>query len=290
MYQLLSQKKIAKDINDMTFTDYYYRLSLLARTAFEWINLPEGMDEKWIERFLFTEGSCMFYKHPTYGYMVTKCAAAGNLNFYDEPTLLHSFGTNFDGGVWENGVDCVLIRNNDDMIPTAPTIQLYAMRLADITRTMDVNINAQKTPVVIVCSDKQRMSMKQVFAKWDGNEPVIYGDKNLDINSITTLNTEAPIVFDKLQLQKHTLMNEALTFIGINNANIDKKERLVAAEVQANNEEIGMSGSIMLKAREKACELINQMFGLNIQVKFREADVYSDSQFLDMQHELQNDR
>lgn len=266
-------KTIAKVLNDRTYTDYFYRLTLISRALFKWYNLPNGIDEKWIERYLFSEGKCLFFKDKTKGFMVTKSADFGNLNPYDEPVNVMPFATNYTGDELENGINCVIIRNNDMMIPTAPTIQLFAYRLAEISRTIDININAQKTPYVILCSDKQKLSMKHVYSQVTGNEPVIYGDKNLDIDNVKVLTTSAPIVFDKLQIQKHAIWNECMTFFGVNNANMDKRERLVDDEVQANNEQVEICADIMLKARERACDEINKIFGLNISVERRQIKI-----------------
>lgn len=269
MYDVIQMKKIAETLNNLTYTDYFYRLMLLARSVFKWENLPNGIDEKWIERYLFADGKCMFFKDKEKGFMVTKCNPAGSLNHYDEPTLLLGYGTNYTGGVLENYEECVLIRNNDEMIPTSPTIQLYAMKLAEISRTIDINIHAQKTPVLILCNEKQRLTLKHVYNQYAGNEPFIFGEKNLGIDDFKVLKTDSPIVFDKLQIHKHAIWNECMTFLGINNANMDKRERLVDDEVQANNEQIQMSAQIMLKSRERACELINSMWGLNVSVTMR---------------------
>ena len=213
----------------------------------------------------------MFFNHPEMGLMIAKCTPSGNLNYYDEPTLLTPVATNFtdNNKALENGVECVLIRNNDDMIPTQYTIQLYAYRLAEISRTIDINVNAQKTPVLITGSDKQMKSLRTVYDQWDGHKPVIFGDKTLDTDTINVLKTDAPLVFKDLQLQKHAIWNEVMTYLGINNANQDKRERLVDDEVQANNEQIIACGNIMLKARQRACEQINELFGTNISVKLR---------------------
>ena len=211
----------------------------------------------------------MFFKDETLGFMVTKCATNGILNAYDEPTRLTSIATNHIPVTLENNKECVLIRNNDAMIPTSPTIQLYALRLAEISRTIDINVRAQKTPTLIKCTDKQRMTLKLVFKQWDEFEPVIYGDKDLNADEMKVLKIDAPIVFDKLQIQKHAIWNEAMTFLGINNANQDKRERLVVDEVSANNEQIEQSVQVMLKAREQACKQINKLFGTKISVKLR---------------------
>lgn len=272
-YNLLSYKSIANQLNNRTYTDYFYRLMLIARSLFKWEGLPNGIDEKWIEKYLFYEGTCVFYKDPNLGFMVTKWSTEGTLNAYDEPTTIRPYATNTmelnNGELLDNNENCIIIRNNDDMIPTFPTIQLYSADLTNIKRTIDTNISVQKTPTVVTCTDKQKLTFKQAIKQRDENEPVIYGDKNIDMNSINVLNTSAPIVFDKLQIQKNNIWNECMTFLGINNANTDKRERLVDDEVQANNQLIKANEDVMLKSREKACELINKMFGLNISVKRR---------------------
>lgn len=261
MYDILRVDSVSNNINDLTFTDYYYRLTMLARVMFKWDGLPNGIDEKWIEKYLFTEGSCMFFHDDNLGYMVSRCNLDGGLNEYDEPVSLRPYATNYKfGHSYQNNKECVLIRNNDLMLPTTPTIKLYSWRLAELQRAIDLNVYAQRTPILIKCSEKQRLTLKNVYKQWSGDSPVIFGDKELDIGDFTVLKTDAPIVFDKLQLQKHAIWNEVMTFLGLDNANQDKKERLVSDEVSANDEQIELSAHIMLKARERACELINTLY------------------------------
>ena len=269
--KLLGYKSFSKRLNDRVLTDYYYRLMLIARALFKWEGLPNGIDEKWIERYLFTEGACIFYKDDTLGFMVAKMGIDGTYNAYDEPTKVFPYATNYiyTGEQLINNSNCIIIRNNDDMIPTYPTIQLYSYKLTNIDRTIDTNVIAQKTPIIVKCTDKQKLSFKNAINQRNDNEPVIYADKGLNTEEIKVLDIKAPMVFDKLQLQKHAVWNECMTFLGINNANMDKKERLVDDEVQANNEQVQASEDIFLKARQKACEEINKMFGTNISVKRR---------------------
>ena len=113
------------------------------------------------------------------------------------------------------------------------------------------------------------------------NEPVIYADKNLDLNQIQILDLRPPVVFPQLQIQKHAVWNECMTFLGINNANQDKRERVVTDEVQANDEQVKASEDVMLKAREKACELINEMFDTDIKVHRRKLEELP-GEFIDM--------
>ena len=259
----------------LTFQDNLIRLSLLAQTVFKWNGLPNNIDEKHLERYLFNEGRCMFYKDQSVGWIITKCVDAGTLNFYDEPTQLLPVATDaaeLDMTTREPGEDCVLIYNNDYGYPTARTIMMYAARLTEMQRTIDINIHAQKTPVLIKASDKTRLSAKQIYAKWSGFEPLIITDKNLqDGVEMEVLSIAAPIVFDKLAIEKNKLWNECMTFLGINNANMDKRERLVDDEVQANNEQIGYSAEVMLKSRQRAAEAMSKLCGCNITVELRRA-------------------
>ena len=270
-----------KSLNNLTYTNYYYRLMLLARSVFKY-KFPDALkhfDEKWIERYLYHHGKAMFFVDKNIGPVITNFTQDGTLNIYDEPTYITPQATNAESTIFNNldirpykvGEECVIIRNNDIELPTSQTIKLYAMRLAEIQRTIDINIKAQKTPVLVTGSDKQMKSLKIVYGQFDGNKPVIYGDKTLEIDNIKVLSTAAPVVFDKLQIQKHAVFNEAMTFLGINNANMDKRERLVAGEVQANNEQIELSAHCMLKSREMACKQIKELFGYDISVEMRNA-------------------
>ena len=269
MYDTLNFKEMNKKLNNLTFTDYFYRLSLIALSIFKWENLPNGINERWIEKYLFDIGECMFFKDPILGFRVSKSIDKG-INVYNEPIDLEPESTGLtEPKTYKNGIDAILIKNNDLSIPTLPTLQLYAYRLADLTRAQDVNITAQKTPILIITSDRQKLTMKNVFNQWSGNEPVIYGDKEMNIDGVKVLKTDAPIVFDKIQIQKHQLWNEVMTFLGVNNANQDKKERLVDDEVQANNEQVKICLDVMLKARQSACSEINRIFGTNIKVSAR---------------------
>lgn len=271
--KIYTMKSIAKALNDKTITDYIFRLSLLAKSIFKWNNLPNGIDEKWIEKFLYTEGKCMFYKDATKGFMVARCVGTNTVNEYDEPTKLRPHASNYIAEKdYNNNINAVLIRNNDDMIPTSWTIDLYAYKLAKIDRTIDVNIESMQMPIIIKCSEKQRLSLKQVIKQKQDNEPVIWADKSIDLEDVEVLNLNPPIVFDKLALQKQRVVNEVMTFLGINNANQDKRERLVASEVDANDEQIEQYAQVMLKARQEACKRINEIFDLNISVELRKLE------------------
>ena len=274
-YQLLSYKSVAQISNNITFSYYYYKLMLVACNLFEWESLPNNMESRWIENYLFSDGQCIFFKDPTLGFMVAGVAQDGGLNCYNDPTTMSPVATNYvyEGEPLTNGEDCYLIRNNILRLPEFAVIRYYAYKLCNLDRAIDVNIESNKTPTIIKCTDKQRLSLKQAISQRKDNEPVIWTDSNTELsNMIEALDLHPTQIFKDLQVQKHMILNEFFTDIGINNANMDKRERMVANEVEANNEQVKACEDVLLRSREEACKQINRIFGLNISVKRRELD------------------
>ena len=141
-------------------------------------------------------------------------------------------------------------------------MELFALRLYEAEQTAMVNIKAQKTPVLLLMDEKQRLTMENLYSQYEGNRPVIFGDKNsLGENVIKAINTQAPFIADKIIDYKKEIWNEALTFLGINNIMIDKKERLITDEANSNNELINLNLQSYLAPREEACRQFNEKFG-----------------------------
>lgn len=255
-------------INNQTYIDYYQRLMEFAINMFEWRNLPPTVDERFLELTLYEKGYCLYFNDEVVGNLALTCTIGGMLDVYRIPTERRAFAVNGYNKICTSQ-DSVLIFNNYLHTPTILTIELFARRLYEIERTIDVNVKAQKTPTLVLASEQQRLTMKNLYMQYDGNEPFIFGDKDMEFDGIKCLKTDAPYVADKLQVLKHQIWNEALTFCGIENSNQDKKERLVADEVGSNYGNIEAQRNVMLNARRQAADKINRMFGTNIEVRFR---------------------
>lgn len=261
--------------NKQSYIHYYNRLMELSISMFEWKNLPNTIDSRFLELALFSDGMSVFFKDEDIGYLALRTAIGGHWNLYGIPTQRRAYASN---GYQKqlNEDDSVIIFNNMLHTNSLLDIEMYAMKLYNLDRTIEVNANAQKTPILITCEESQRLTLKNMYMQYDGNEPVIYGDKNINPNSLKVLTTGSPYVADKLYQLKNQIWNEALTFLGISNLNIQKKERLVTDEVIRNQGGTIASRYSRLNARKQACEQINRMFGLNIDVEyrhdFREAD------------------
>ena len=270
------KKRAASDENEKTFNDYYLRLTELAINAYEWYNLPDSVDERYLEMTLYTQGCILFFKDPALGLTVAKTAYGGELDIYALPEHRQAYAVNGYNKAF-NAKNSVLIFNNRLRIPSMRSIELYARRLADLQRSIDVNVRAQKTPLLIKCSDKNKLTLKNLYAQYNGNEPVIYATKDFDGDPITSIKTDAPYVADRLHLLKRQMWNEAITFIGIESANTEKAERLITDEVTSNLGTAEAQRYTKLNARRDAARKINKMFGTKLDVDFRSNNTILDT-------------
>lgn len=256
-------------LNNINFKQYYNRLTELSISMFEWKNLPDTVDPRFLELTLFSDGQAIFFYDEEIGYLALQNILGGKLNVYRVPVDRRAYAVNGYQKVLSDK-DSVIIYNNYLHSNSRMDVEMFARRLYNLDRAIDVNANAQKTPVLIQCDETQRLTMINLYKKFDGNEPVIYGDKNLNPNSLKVLKTDAPYVADKLYQLKTQIWNEALTYLGISNINITKKERLITDEVTRNQGGTIASRYSRLEARREACKAINKMFGLDIWCDYRE--------------------
>lgn len=265
-------------MNNATWAQYARRLTELSISMFDWKNLPDSVDPRFLELTLFGDGQAVFFKDEVMGYLALQCAANGNFNQYRIPTRRRAYAVNGYQKDLDMS-DSVIIYNNYLRTNSWLDVQMFAKRLYNLDRAIDVNANAQKTPILLLCDENQRLTVENVYMQYDGNMPVIFGDRGLNTAmEMKTLNTQAPFVCDKLYELKTQLWNEALTYLGISSVNSVKKERLITDEVTRNLGATVASRYSRLQARKEACEKINQMFGLNIDCEYRTDIRYLDDE------------
>lgn len=256
-------------LNGSTYKQYYNRLVELAISMFEWKNLPDTVDPRFLELCLFTDGQAVFFNDPDLGYLTLRNACNGNFNVYRIPLKRRASA---DNGYQKNldESDSVIIFNNYLHTNSQLDAVMFAKRLSNLDRAIDVNANAQKTPVLIKCDETQRLVMQNLYMQYQGNMPFIFADKSLSTKDVGVLKTDAPYVCDKLYQLKTQIWNEALTYLGISNINVQKKERLITDEVTRNQGGTIASRYSRLNARRDACKQINKLFGLDIWCDYRE--------------------
>lgn len=256
-------------MNNATFRQYFNRLTELSISMFEWKNLPDSVDPRFLELTLFRNGQAVFFEDEVMGYLALANASGGPFDVYNTPIYRRAYASNS----YQKELDesnSIIIWNNQLRTNSFLDVQMFAKRLYNLDRAIDVNANAQKTPILLICDDTERMTLENIYKEYDGNAPVIKGVKGLNPEALSVLKTDAPFVADKLYALKTNIWNEALTYLGISNMTVMKKERLVTDEVARNQGGTIASRYSRLNARKQACREINKMFDLNIDCEYRE--------------------
>lgn len=259
-------------MNNDTYFCYYNRLVGIALSMFEWHNLPDTIDERFLEMVLFADGKALFFKDEVTGYLCLQFYGTAPFNVYRIPTKRFAFATNG----YRNELDdtnSVIIWNNVTHTNSFLDVDTASRRLYEIQRTIDTNIKAQKTPILITAkSEQEKMSMKNAYMQYDGNAPFIFTYKDFDPKNIQALQTQAPYVADVLFNAKKEIWNEVLSGLGVPVTDRVKRERLLAAEIAGDKASSVAQQFVRLNPRKKACDEINKMFDLNVEVTYRRLD------------------
>ena len=264
--------------NQDTATMFMWRLMNLAISVFRWEGLPKGVDERMLEFWLLRDGFVGFFydealksderNRAPEGYAVLPMMISGQWDMYEYPRDRRAYAVNgFNYQCTEE--NSVLIFQNYLRVPMWLTLWQYAFRLAEVQRTIDINCKQQRTARVIRCDEKQRLTYLNAAKEVDEGANWVTGDKSLDLNNIEVLDITTPYVGNEMQVYKHQLWNEALTYLGIENVNTDKKERLISDEVVNNMGDVEAERFTRLNARKQACDEINELFNLDVDVEFR---------------------
>lgn len=257
-------------LNNRAYLHYIERLTELSMCMFDWKGLPDTVNVRFLELTLFTDGRAVFFNDEVLGYLALQVLNNGKLNLYREPESFRAYAINGYNKILTEK-DGVIIYNNMLHTNSIMDVKMFARRLYNLDRIIEVNANAQKTPILLQCDEEQRLTLLNLYKEYDGNSPVIHATKNLDIKGgVTVISTGAPYIADKITQLKNQTWNEALTYLGISNLSVQKKERLVSDEVIRS-----LGGTIAnrysrLESRRSAADKINKIFGLDVTVDYRE--------------------
>lgn len=276
---------------------YVRILTELSANRFKWQGLPDTIDERFLELQLFRRGLCFFYYDREYERFLAMAATpAGRLNMYNNSTQYKVTSPIFSKTLYatpyaerspagdvirdERGVavmhvpDGVPIWSNYLRVPDWDIVEIYASKMAETDRTIEINKLAMRHPHLIACEEEQRQSMANFFRQVQEGQPVIWGTELMGdvIGSkvqVFDLGLHESMLIN-LSIMKSREWNECMTYLGINNSNQDKKERLVSDEVSANNSQVMSSRVVALNSRQQAARRINDLFGLDISVEWNE--------------------
>lgn len=266
-----------------TFDFYCQWLSLIAMSRYKWKNLPESMNERFLEETLYfwgqagivdLTGNVINGSVPAdEGLLNCRIAVGGQIDRYYDYTDYQAYFQNAETH-HVSAERCVFVRNNYFRMPTVEVVEYYAYKLANIEMTIDQNIDAQRTPWTMETTQDQKLTLDNLYSDIRDFKPVIATNKEMGaLDSIRVLKTDAPFTAPAMYSLKADYINECLTVLGINNVNIVKRERVQSAEVESNNDIIGLSADTELETRQQACVEANRKFNTDMSVSLKEVEI-----------------
>lgn len=280
-----AEKRDATTSIENTFLKWYDDLRNLYISLFNWSGLPLQIPKQRVEQWLLYKGSVCFFIDEYLGPLVLPYVVQGQLNPYGLPYKIRAYSV--------TGYQIELLPEQyviiwDNMLQTVAVnyLKQYAVRIAEMDKTIDINVLGQRTPTLLTAENEgQLTSLKDGYIKMRAGQPVMAQVGNVLSTGITALNVGAPVVFPDLDIAKQNLINEALSYIGVPNTGRPKAERMLTTEMVAINGHVSHERTCRLQCREQACDEINAKFGkyLNapVSVDFSKVDYnygYNDSE------------
>ena len=241
-----------------------------AATRVKWYGVPLEIDTRYLEMTLHRFGRILFYHdNNALRYMAVRMTAQGAKNVYDNPTTFRTQAMGSYKSVLLTSKEAVPIWHSYQRDTYNDMVKIYAKRLSALDISLEINTKGMRKNRIVVANENQRLSYENLMRQVEEGQSVIFGYDGLVPDAITVLDLAIPAqAVDTLRLEKNQVWNECMTMLGIQSANQDKKERLVADEVGANNGQMIAARKALLKPRREAVDRINQMFGLSISVEW----------------------
>lgn len=252
---------------------WYNRLTNLVCNMFEWKNLPSEINKSAMEKSIMLGAFSIFFKDKQLDKFFCLPGNLEGIDVYGYPSKATPIPKNGDirfnslnVSTVDDNADGVIIYANTTRTSADLYIQDYADKLSDLDIAIKMNTQAMKHPVVIKAQEHTKDSFNTLMHQYDDSYYVIIGDKSLSMADIDTLNlnVSAQEILD-LQKQKETVMNEFYQVFGISGS-VEKRERMIAGEMNAMMQQIGINREMWLSTRQMACERINKIFNLNVSV------------------------
>lgn len=283
LFQVKRNSRELYDLNnDYSVVRMYDRLMLVAMSVFEWKNLPLSVDEIYLEKMLLTHGQLLFFKDDDMSVQGDGKGAYFTLPFlqhndkldvYGNPTVRKAY-SRVHSNYFKvcDSSNSVIIKDNVLNTVFNDIIWEFANHLVEIKNVIKQNLEHQKLPYIIGATDEMKQELETFFSQKRRNKPYfIIKDKfaqNLR-DALALYPTNAEFVGNLLQDYYGAVWNEYMVMVGIGTNATPKRERLVSSEVTAVNEQSEVFARSRLNSRKRACNLINDMYGLEIEVDYQ---------------------
>lgn len=273
-------REAPKDVvGEFTWSNGYYwewgLKKILSR--FELSGAPDNWDMNYFWSHLMLDGMIAILDTQL-GTIPLRCGTTG-INVWDRPTDIvianHILGS-FTRKIGEDGA---LIHLQYNYHGVSPILQRFSTLLAMCDSAISVNLMNSKVAFIGFVDDQaQAKTMQKMYDKITSGEPAVFPRKN-QVNSENFLlfNVKQTFIADDIMLVRRKIVNDFLSDIGINNANLDKRERLNEQEVNANNEEVRFNVLNWMDTIQEGLNVANRLYNLKLEVKLREVTTESEN-------------
>lgn len=271
---LKTNPKEVHGTSNSSFSFYYRQLYMKLFSIYRFKELPEIQDKDFLQETLFREGvMCCFIPKNSAGPILLNGSATGYNMFY-HPSQFIIANPVLGNYTLNIGVDCELLDLGHcagDFYSFEPLVVRYATLLASIDGSLNMTLmNSKVAQVFMSNSNATLKTMQKIYDDVSEGKPAVFIAKGLrdDIEMKPYFNNvKNTYIGTELLQDRQTIMNQFLTEIGINNANTQKRERLITAEADSNQGEVKAIVDEVLDRMNICFDKINAMFGTNMSVE-----------------------
>lgn len=268
------KKMSAVALNNQQYSEIFNRIINIALSRFKWTGLPETCRPEILEETLLFYGCALFFNDPILGYVHTPCSLPGPFNIYYESIRREAYSFNYRE--WYTLDNSVLIKANHSMFPDYLTVWNYTPKIANCLRAIDVHTETLKRPFMITGPDKSVASIQKIINDISDNKVAVVGEKigedgEIKVHQLSSVSN----LYDMWSNVKNYL-NQVYSSLGVKNSYTEKRERMITAEAEGEGNAIRHTLESELGERKLACERINKMFGLSVDVEANETETFMD--------------
>lgn len=278
-------KRTKKIIREQKQAYWLNRLTEIVLNIFKWDNLPEEINQQAMMKTIMLNGYCIFFKDRQLEKYYALDGSLTGVDVYGYPSVAKPISKNssiiFNDYTIDE--DCVVIYANKTRTSSQFIIDEFVDKLTEIDLAIELNTQAMKHPVVFKTNEQRKESFQSLLRQYEDNWYIIGTDKGLDIeNSLDVINLGVnALEILNLIKEKESILNDFYNIFGVTST-VEKRERVVSGEINVQLQQTAVNTNTWLSCQKLACEKINKMYGLNIDVNRIE---FSDTSNIDEEQE-----
>lgn len=273
--------------SDTQLNHYFMRyLMQKAIAVFKW-KMPAKWAKNYVLYVLYCWGYFAIVNTDKFGVIPQGCSLMGYDVMY-QPTHAVIANPLLKGILQPRiGTQCTLVRLQPDYGGILDKVSYYADMMALCSEGIGTNLFNSKLAYVFGATDKRAAeSFKKMFDHIASGEPAAFISKELfnedGSPNWMTFNQDLKnsYIAGSILEDMRKIEMQFCSDLGIPNSNTEKKERLITAEVEANDVEVKLWADLALDELKKSCDEANKLFSIDLSVdwRYKEEEVQTDDE------------